>query len=224
MPRIAPGVRDERRQQLVDAAWRCAAAKRFPYLTVDDVCAAAGVSKGTFYGYFDSKRDLLFALLDDSAAALDRVMADLAAADLSGVERLRRFTRAMLEQADDPARVQVRADLWADLLTDDVVRARFSDMITRRRTCLRIWIEDGVAAGELAGVPANAVASILLALGDGLMLHARLDAAAFKWINIERALDMLLDGIAGSGPGSTTEPTPTREDERPADSGEHVES
>ena len=43
MPRIAPEVRWERFRVLIDAAWRCAATKRFSDLTVDDVCAAAGV-------------------------------------------------------------------------------------------------------------------------------------------------------------------------------------
>ena len=68
MPRIAPAVRHERRHQLIDAAWRCAATKGFRDLTVDDVCATASVSKGTFYGYLDSKQALLLALLEDDAS------------------------------------------------------------------------------------------------------------------------------------------------------------
>ena len=192
MPRIAPEVRWERFHILIDAAWRCAATKRFSDLTVDDVCVAAGVSKGAFYGYFSGKQDLLIALLDDSTAALDHVMDELAVAPLGGMERVRRFTKAMLAQADDPGRSQVRADLWADILTDNVVRARFSATIERRRVCLRGWIEEGVAAGDLADIPANAGASILLALCDGLLLHAGLDPAAFRWANIRRVLDILL--------------------------------
>jgi TetR/AcrR family transcriptional repressor of nem operon len=191
MPRIAPEVRQERRQLLIDAAWHCAATRRFHDLTIDDVCAAAGVSKGTFYGYFTSKQDLLLALLDEGASALDRVMDDLAAGPLSAMERVRRFIQAMLHLGDDPGRGQVRADLWADLLTEEVVRARFSATIERRRARLRGWIEEGIAAGDFVDVPANACASILLALGDGLVLHAELDPTAFRWANIQRVLDVL---------------------------------
>lgn len=179
---------------LIDAAWRCAATKRFGDLTIDEVCAAAGVSKGTFYGYFASKQDLLLELLDESAATLERVMDELAAVPLSGIERLRQFTQAMLTLADDPGRSQVRADLWADILTEKVVRARFSATIERRRARLRGWIEEGIMAGDVVDVPANAGASILLALCDGLLLHAGLDPAAFQWVNIRRALDVLLTG------------------------------
>ena len=36
-------------------------------MTVDDVCAEAGLSKGAFYSHFASKRALLDALIDDDA-------------------------------------------------------------------------------------------------------------------------------------------------------------
>jgi hypothetical protein len=44
-------------------------------------------------------------------------------------------------------------------------------------------------------VPANAMASILLALTEGLVLHGSLDRRAFRWTNVYRALDFILDGI-----------------------------
>jgi hypothetical protein len=65
-----------------------------------------------------------------------------------------------------------------------------------RRVRLRSWIEEGLAAGDLAEIPANAFASILLALADGLLLHGSLDPHAFRWVNISKALDVLLEGIS----------------------------
>jgi AcrR family transcriptional regulator len=204
MPRIAPESRLERRQILINAAWHCAATRRFDDLTVDDVCAAAGVSKGAFYGYFTSKQELLLALLDQSAEELDILIDQLDKADLGSVERLRRFARAMLESGDDTARAQVRADLWADILTVADVRERLSRGIQRRRFIVRRWIDRGVASGELIDVPTNAMASILLALADGLMLHGGMDADAFRWTNIRRAIDVLLTGIANPAAPVTT--------------------
>jgi AcrR family transcriptional regulator len=167
----------------------------FRDLTVDDVCAQAEVSKGAFYGYFEQKQDLLLALLEDDTAALDRELNRITAATDSGVERLRRFAQAMLARGDDAARVQVRADLWADLLTEEDVRRELAVATQRRRELLRSWIEEAVASGELVEIPANALASILLALADGLMLHGALDSDAFRWRNVRRAIDVLLAGI-----------------------------
>ena len=119
-------------------------------------------------------------------------------ADLGGVERLRRFVQAMLERGEDAARLQVRADLWAEMATNHTVRERFAGVMRRRRIALRSWIEAGIESGDIVEVPPNALAATLLALGDGLMLHAGLDPAGFRWTNVHRSLDALLDGIAAS--------------------------
>ena len=180
---------------LLDAAWRCAAVRGFRDLTVDDVCAEAGVSKGAFYGYFVQKRDLLLALLEDDALALDRELERIAQSNSSSVERVRRFAQVMLARGADPARVQVRADLWSELLTDDLVREQLAEATRRRRELVRGWVQEGVRGGELVEIPENALASILLALTDGLMLHGALDPGAFRWRNVSRAIDVLLAGI-----------------------------
>jgi len=198
MPKLRAETRSERRKSLIDAAWRCAGVRGFSDLTVDDVCAAAGVSKGGFYGYFEQKQDLLLALLDDDAIRLDAELDRISAATSSGVDRLRRFAQAMLSRADDPAPVQVRADLWAALLTEPAVRERLAVVTGRRRERVRGWIDDAIASGELTEIPANAVASILLALADGLILHGALDPDGFRWRNIRRAIDQMLAGIAAS--------------------------
>ncbi len=196
---MRPETRVERRQDLIEAAWRCAASRGFRDLTVDDVCAQAGVSKGAFYGYFAQKQDLLLALLEDDAAALDHELEQITRTSDSGVERVRRFAQAMLARGEDLARVQVRADLWAELLTEEAVRRRLAAVTQRRRELVRAWIEEAVASGELVAIPENALASILLALADGLILHGALDADAFRWRNIRRAIDLLLAGVEAGG-------------------------
>ena len=195
MPKIDDATRSARRQELVEAAWRCIARKGYRDLTVDDVVAEAGVSKGSFYGYFERKADLLVALLDEESAALDALLTGLAGSNARAGERLRRYMRAMLERAVDPARVQLRADLWAAISAEPAVRERFAETVAERRAGLRGLIEQGVAGGELRAVPPNALASVLVALTDGLVLHGGLDPSAFQWGNVYRALDAMLEGV-----------------------------
>jgi AcrR family transcriptional regulator len=197
MPKISEQDRADRRQRLVDAAWRRFATGGYRDTTVDDVCEEAGVSKGTFYGYFASKQDLFVALLDEETEALNAVARELAEAEYSGAERVRRFALAMLRVGDDPARVQLRADLWSAVQSDPVLRGEFADAVERRRSVLREWIRDSVRAGDLALEErrANALASILLALTDGLMLHRAVDPAGFRWANIRSVIDSLITGI-----------------------------
>jgi TetR/AcrR family transcriptional regulator, transcriptional repressor of aconitase len=196
VPKLGVALRNERRERLLEAAWRCAARRGFRELTIDEICSEAGASKGAFYGYFASKQELQLALLEEDAGSLDRIMAELDVADdRSSLERVRRFARAVLRRSADPARVQVRADLWADMLHRPEVRERFGDTMAVRRSVLRGWIEEGVSSGALGAVPANALAAILLSMTDGLMLHAALDPAAFRWNNVGKALDALLSGL-----------------------------
>ena len=53
---------EQRRQDLLDAAVRVFTEKGFRDTTIAEICAAAGVAKGTFYLYFDSREHLLAAL------------------------------------------------------------------------------------------------------------------------------------------------------------------
>jgi AcrR family transcriptional regulator len=198
VPKLSEATRAARRQELLDAAWRSIARTGWRDLTVDDVCAEAGVSKGAFYGYFERKQDLLLALLEDEATRFDQLLEDLRTGDRPASAQLRQLARTMLEHAADPARVQLRADLWAALSTEPQVRDRFAATVAGQRAALRSLFVAGVDGGGLAAVPANALASILLALTDGLVLHGGLDPAAFRWSNIYRAVDAVLDGLHGN--------------------------
>ena len=107
MPKIAEERKAARRQQFVSAAWRCAATKGYRDMTVDDVCAEAKLSKGAFYGYFDQKRDLLVALLDDDAADLEAILEKQDASSSSMLAKLRAYTRAVQQRSEEPGRAQL---------------------------------------------------------------------------------------------------------------------
>ena len=64
----------ETRQRIMQAAIRRFSADGYEAASVDEVCAAAGVSKGAFYYHFASKQALFLGLLEDWLADLDRAM------------------------------------------------------------------------------------------------------------------------------------------------------
>ncbi len=195
MPKLAAAAMEQRRKHLVEAARRCVARGGYRTLSVDDICAEASLSKGAFYTYFDHKQDVLLALLEDDAAGLSELLAD-AARQPSGTQQIRQFVAGLVDRGADAAAVQLRADLWAEIASDESLRAAFLESMRRRRVRLAGLIDAGVAAGNLVEVPANALAAVFLALGDGLMLHRVLDPVGFRWQNVRRAVDALLDGLS----------------------------
>lgn len=199
MPKITDDQRQARRQSFIDAALECLRTQSYDRLTVDEICARAKASKGAFYLYFPSKRDLLFALLDEQSATYERLVSDLDNRALTGAKRLQEFVIAQLRNAQDPAQLQLRADLWGAATTDSLVRKRLRSATARRRALLRHWVEQSIDAGALTldHKLANALASTLLALSDGLTLHRGIDPRAFRWKNIRALLNSLAAGGNG---------------------------
>ena len=64
------------RERLLDAALTLIRAKGYAATTVDDLCGAAGVTKGAFFHHFRSKDDLGAAAADHWAAVTGRLFAD----------------------------------------------------------------------------------------------------------------------------------------------------
>lgn len=62
------------KERLLDGAERLTLAKGFVATTVDEICAAAGVTKGSFFHYIKSKEDLGRAVLDRFCEVRARVM------------------------------------------------------------------------------------------------------------------------------------------------------
>jgi AcrR family transcriptional regulator len=76
--RVKPA--DERRRDLLDAGLGVLIDRGYEHATVDDITAAAGVAKGTFYLYFESKADLVLALRQQ---VWEQIAADVAMATAS---------------------------------------------------------------------------------------------------------------------------------------------
>src|SRR5580692_10064636 len=79
------------KQRLMDAVLDLIWSESYGSTTIDHICEKAGVKKGSFYYFFDSKADVATAALDD---AWQKHRADLDAmfsATLPPLERLRRY-------------------------------------------------------------------------------------------------------------------------------------
>jgi AcrR family transcriptional regulator len=71
---LVPGSREQRRARIEEIALELFRSRGFDRVTVEDVCAEAGVAPATFYRYFGSKEEVVFAYREDFAAALDRAL------------------------------------------------------------------------------------------------------------------------------------------------------
>ena len=84
--RSAAGSPEQRRARIEETALELFRTRGFDHVTVEDVCAEAGVAPATFYRHFGTKEEVVFAYQADFTAALGRALD--AGAHLPDAERL----------------------------------------------------------------------------------------------------------------------------------------
>src|SRR5215475_9351627 len=148
------------RQAILDATVRLLADRSFGDLAVSDILAAAGVSRGTFYFYFDSKHDVLAELVRRAVAQGHQAAAPWLASPADPAAALRTGTTAgaeLLRAIVDNWRTDPRLTaLWLEQMQS------FTDATIAQITA------DPRALRELNGVDIPALASALTWLGERL--------------------------------------------------------
>ena len=194
--------KEARPSEIVAAALRLFTERGFAATRLEDVAAAAGVSKGTLYLYFANKEELFKAVVREHVVPnLDRAAALVAAHEGTASDLLRALMRqfaAMLEteMAAVPKLVIAEAGNFPNV-------ARFyADTVVRRGFALIGGIlERGIASGEFravdvaATVPSIIAPFLMLALvKHSLAPHARvpLDPASVLAGHVE----LVLRGLA----------------------------
>ena len=145
----AEAVREQRRAEILDAALQVFAEKGYHGTAVSDVVKAAGVARGTFYSYFDSKDAIFLELLD----GLLQTLRD----SVSGVERgpqaatteaqLRRIVAGVLTTAKNNrplTRIIFREAVGLDATVDDRLTQFYGELGTYLGAALTLGASVGM--------------------------------------------------------------------------------
>jgi TetR/AcrR family transcriptional regulator len=87
---------DTQRAQILEAAARVFAERGYTAATMNEVAAAAGVSKATLYHYYGDKHDLLEQVASSHVARLEALVAEVGAQALAPPEHLRTLVASFL--------------------------------------------------------------------------------------------------------------------------------
>ena len=111
---------DERRAQLVDIGSRLFAERSYDSISIDEIAAEAGISKGLLYHYFSTKREFYVEVLRAGAATMRAAVEP--DPDLPPVEQLRRSIDAHLDWVEQHAEGYITV-IRGGIGSDDEVRA-----------------------------------------------------------------------------------------------------
>lgn len=173
MPR--PNVSDQRKAEILQAATATFARLGLERARMDDVAAAAGLSKGTLYLYFRSKDALVEALLHALFAPFSEALLLLDGAEPAPA-RLARYVEAALEIfAGMQPMVALVFDAFALAARHAPTRPLMAAYLRDYHAALVRVLRDGMAAGDFRAIDAGATATLLIAALDGLMQIAAVD-------------------------------------------------
>lgn len=173
--------RTDTRKQIVEAASALFHARSYTAVGVSAVCEQAGVSKGSFFHFFESKRDLALAVIDAFQDRIgETVLTDAFSGGVAPLQRLERFVNALyaFQKAWAKQLGHVPGCPFGNIAMeqatqDEVLRQKVDGCLRAVADHLRTAVADAVASGAIEEVDVDATAEAMLAYVEGVQLLAK---------------------------------------------------
>jgi AcrR family transcriptional regulator len=176
---------DERRRQLLDASVQVFTERRYDEVSMSEIAAAAGISKGLLYHYFTNKQELFRATLEDAARDIAiRIEPD---EDLPPAERVSASLDAYLDW------IEAHEASYVRLIEDVGSVSEVRRLVTRVREDTAVLIASQAVQGE----PPRALVTATLGwlwLMDGVCL----DWLDRRHMSRQQVRDLLLATLFGA--------------------------
>jgi AcrR family transcriptional regulator len=165
-----------RRNDILDAAQRFVYSKGYEQMTIQDILTDLQISKGAFYHYFNSKGDVLEALVERmvSEGALPLVLPIVQDTRLSAIEKMERYFDTSFRWKT--AQKDFMLALLRVWLADEnaIVRQKMFSTSVRQITpplaeIIRQGVQEGVFTTAYPDQVSHAIIYILQGLGDMIM-------------------------------------------------------
>jgi TetR/AcrR family transcriptional repressor of nem operon len=164
------------RERLIDSACQLVHTRSYAATSVEDLCLAAGVQKGSFYHFFAAKHELMLGAIDRQwATARAEILEPAFSRDLPAPERFTRFFRlAAARHRGELVRGCPFGNLAAEVGTlEPSIRKRVDEVFDGYLRYFEGALSDAAAAGILDPADVKVTAAVVLASFQGALLLAK---------------------------------------------------
>lgn len=173
-PRVSAAHKERRRQTILDAALEVFIGKGYQLSTINDIATRCGLSVGALYRYFDTKGDILLALVEERLGRTPDFFARLTERSGDPWERLDRavdlYTSAL--QIRHPTTGRLLLVTMAEAVQDGEVRRGLQQRFGALVEYVRSIIADGIELGRFrADADPTALSALLLCMADGVAVY-----------------------------------------------------
>ncbi|MGC5020983.1 TetR family transcriptional regulator C-terminal domain-containing protein [Micromonospora sp. DT47] len=176
------GRTSDARSKILDAAATLIEQRGYSALGVAEICSTAGVPKGSFYYFFESKQALALTVIDDHWAAQRRQWVELLSSDHDPLRRLRDLFEATeeVQRAGQQKAGLVVGCLFGNLAVelsnqDNKVRSRLQQIFEAQIDLIEQVVVEAKDRGQAGGsVDARDSARSIVAQIEGRALLAKL--------------------------------------------------
>jgi len=169
MPKVAP----HRPAVLAESAFAAFGDRGFDAVTIDEIAAQAGVTKGSFYSHYKSKREIILAACQHYYRTYQQTVHEEIAGLTDPLERLRTVVEMSVRTCviDHSSRV-FTTEIFALSLKDELVRAGWLQFYDSVRELYVGLLTAAIAAGRASAEDPRAAVDLMLAAIEGVKLRA----------------------------------------------------
>ena len=169
------------KERLMDAVRELIWKGSYGSTTIDQICEKAGVKKGSFYYFFESKADLAIAAIEAQFAGHRQELDSIFSPTVPPLDRLRNYCDYGYRLQTEMKR-QCGSVLGCPLFTlgsevstqEALLRAKIEEILAYKLRYFESTIRDAHAAGLVNAPDAAAKARMLMAYYQGLLTEARI--------------------------------------------------
>lgn len=183
--KIAP----ERKKEIIAGLYKCLANAGHEQVSVKDIAKAANVSRGVIHYYFDSKKDIMLALIEDFVGRNERLFQDVMHQIEPAGERLRAFISLSVERLVlDPEATMLFLNIYQMAMTDADIRDGAKSSYSHFRKAISNIVKYGISRGEFLDVDPERFAFYLAGCTEGMWLQMSMDPDLYDRETIENIL------------------------------------